>query len=240
MLESWQKSLSDPYLSKPVTWLLSLIKWLGSYRFWLGLTWARVFYRLEIDQNTYIPPKGGCIVAFNHVCEPADTIICLLIKHRRPDSYLFSWDSTIRIVSRLSDAIGLPGAAERFINVDKRGPYSAMDLLQARQILQAGGCVALAPEGEVTWDGRLQFPLAPGAAWLALHTAAPVIPIVSQGGYDIQPVWYREKIHLTGRIRIRGGKPLILCEQPVEEVTSEQLQAANQLLWDALAELLKK
>jgi 1-acyl-sn-glycerol-3-phosphate acyltransferase len=105
-------------------------------------------------------------------------------------------------------------------------------------VLLDGGCVAIAPEGETTWDGRLQSPLAPGAAWLALHTAVPIIPIISRGGYDVQPLWQREKIHLTGRIRVRIGQPLVLCEQPLERVHEVQLQSASQRLWQVLADLI--
>jgi 1-acyl-sn-glycerol-3-phosphate acyltransferase len=86
----------------------------------------------------------------------------------------------------------------------------------------------------------LQSPLAPGAAWLALHTAVPIIPIVSRGGYDVQPLWQREKIRLTGRIRIRVGQPLVLCEQRLERVNDAQLQAASQRLWQVLSELLSR
>ena len=57
--------------------------------------------------------------------------------------------------------------------------------MQARGVLQQGGAIMITAEGEWTWDGRLQDPLAPGASWLALRTGAPVVPVVSAGGYDV-------------------------------------------------------
>jgi 1-acyl-sn-glycerol-3-phosphate acyltransferase len=237
--ENLQQSIYKPYQKKYQTVLLSLFKRLGDGRLRLGLDWARIFYRLHIDDNVSIPAKGGYLVAFNHVSDIADALVYLVIRKRRPDVHLFSWSLTSGIISDLMETFGVPKSAEHLLFVDKRFMLSVNELLRARQVLLDGGCVAIAPEGETTWDGRLQSPLAPGAAWLALHTAVPIIPIVSKGGYDVQPLWQKEKIRLTGRIRIRGGKPLVLCEQPLVRVSNDQLQSASQRLWQALADLLK-
>jgi 1-acyl-sn-glycerol-3-phosphate acyltransferase len=127
------------------------------------------------------------------------------------------------------------GAQQLFVN--KRQGLSAEGLLRARQVLLGGGAVALAPEGEITWDGRLQYPLARGAAWLALHTAAPVVPVISRGGYDIQPLWQIEKIRLTGRMSVRIGQPIKLSPEPQPVVSDEALQIAKQRLWQAMSDL---
>jgi 1-acyl-sn-glycerol-3-phosphate acyltransferase len=238
MHEPLQKSIHKQYQKKYQALLIGLVKRLGGARLRLGLGWARIFYRLQIEEDASIPVKGGCLVAFNHVSDIADTMVYLVIHHRRPDVYLFSWSLNIGIISGLLEALGLPESGEHLLVADMRRTLNVNELLRARQVLLDGGCVAIAPEGETTWDGRLQSPLAPGAAWLALHTAVPIIPIISRGGYDVQPLWQREKIHLTGRIRIRIGQPLVLCEQPLERVSDAQLQTASQRLWQVLAELL--
>jgi 1-acyl-sn-glycerol-3-phosphate acyltransferase len=216
--------------------LLSLAKRLGGER--LAWNLARTFYRLQVKGDGSIPARGGCLVAFNHVSDYADGLVYLVIHRRRPDVYLFTWSLARENFSGLLEALGLPGSGERLLTTDMRRSLSVNELLRARQVLLDGGCVAIAPEGETTWDGRLQSPLAPGAAWLALHTAVPIIPIISRGGYDVQPLWQREKIRLTGKIRIRAGRPLVLCEQPLERVGDAQLQAASQRLWQVLTELL--
>jgi len=241
MYEPLQQSMYRPYRKKYQTVLLSLVKRLGDgrLRLRLGLDLARIFYRLHIDDNVSIPVKGGCLVTFNHVSDIADALIYLVIRKLRPDVHLFSWSLTSGIISDLMEACGVPLSGAHLLFVDKRFMFSINELLRARQILLDGGCIAIAPEGETTWDGRLQYPLAPGAVWLALHTAVPIIPIVSKGGYDVQPLWQREKIRLTGKISIHGGQPLVLCEQPLERVNDDQLKAANQSLWQALADLLR-
>jgi 1-acyl-sn-glycerol-3-phosphate acyltransferase len=216
--------------------LLGLAKLLGGERLLLNL--ARIFYQLQVEEDALIPASGGCLVAFNHVSEITEALVYLVIHRRRPDVFLFSASHTGEIISGLAEALGLAEVSEHLLFTDKRRTPSVNGLLRARQMLLDGGCVAIAPEGDLTWDGRLQSPLAPGAAWLAMHTAVPIIPIVSTGGYDVQPVWQREKIRLTGKICIRAGQPLVLCEHPLERVTEVQLETASQRLWQALADLL--
>ena len=232
MRESFQNSLHNQRQEL----LLGLAKSLGGERLMLSL--ARIFYRLHVEEDASIPAGGGCLVAFNHVSDIADGLVYLVIHRRRPDVCLFTWRLSSYEISGLLEALGLSESGKRLLFTDKRRILSVNELLRARQILLDGGCVAIAPEGEDTWDGRLQSPLAQGAAWLALHTAVPIIPIISKGGYDVQPLWQREKIRMTGRICIRVGEPLVLCEQPLERVTEAQLQTSSQHLWQVLAELL--
>ena len=234
MNEPLQKSIHKHYQ----VWLSGLASKLGGERLRLGL--ARILFKLQIEEDLSIPAKGGCLVAFNHVSDAADTIVYLVIQHYRPDVFLFVWNLNRDIISSFLRTTGLARSAERLILTDMRLTQNANELLRARQVLLDGGCVAIAPEGETTWDGRLQSPLAPGAAWLGLHTAVPIIPIISRGGYDVQPLWWREKIRLTGRIQIRAGQPLVLCDHPLEKVTEFQLQAASQRLWQVLSELINR
>ena len=167
MYEPLKQSIYKPYQKKYQTVLLSLVKRLGDGRLRLGLDWARIFYRLHIDDNVSIPAQGGCLVAFNHVSDIADALVYLVIRKRRPDVHLFSWTLTSSIISELMEALGVPKSDEQLLYVDKRFMLSVNELLRARQLLLDGGCVVIAKEGETTWDGRLQSPLAPGAAWLA-------------------------------------------------------------------------
>ncbi len=97
----------------------------------------------------------------------------------------------------------------------------------------------MAAEGEITWDGQLQHPLAPGTAWLALRTGAPVVPIVSIGGYDVQPRWWLDKPRLSGRISIPVGQPYHLSKAPLSRVTADALAAANQCVWEAMHGLIQ-
>ena len=217
-------------------YLLNLARRLGGAPLLLWL--ARCCYRLKVEGIENIPTNGACLLAFNHVSNIADALVYLVLRMQRPDLYLFTWRLVQDEISGLIEAAGLNTAGPQLLFTHKRKGLSVAELLRARQILLQGGAVALAPEGEPTWDGRLQYPLAPGAAWMALRTACPVIPVVSIGGYDIQPLWQTEKIRLTGRILIRIGQPFNLCEEPLESVSPEEIDLASNQIWRALADIL--
>ena len=199
---------------------------------------ARLFYRLRLEGLENIPAGGACLLPFNHASPMADALLHLALRRRRPDVQLFVWRLVGEHVGGLLQAFELPAGEEKLYYAHKRPALTAADLLRARHSLLHGGAVSLAPEGELTWDGRLQHPLAPGCAWLALHTAALVVPAVTLGGYDLQPLWQIEKTRLTGRVQIRIGQPFQLCEQPLEKVEDEQLAAASQRIYDEMAALL--
>ena len=210
---------------------------LGGER-WLFLL-ARLLYRLRIEGEAFIPVTGACLFPFNHVSQPADLLVNALIRRRRPQVSLFGWQGWQgeNPLEHFLVGAGETGAANRVLRATKAQGLSAGEVLRARSLLLQGGAIALAAEGEITWDGRLQHPLAPGAAWLALRTAAPLVPVVSSGGYDLQPRWQMERIRWSGRLTIRVGEPLHLCEAPVLQMDEELLAAANERLWQAMAAL---
>jgi 1-acyl-sn-glycerol-3-phosphate acyltransferase len=115
---------------------------------------------------------------------------------------------------------------------------SATSLLQAYNLLRQGKILGLGGiDGEWSWDGRLQ-PLRPGPAWLALRTGAPIILVLSQGGYDIWPRW-AERPHLTGKLILRISRPLYLGEAPVERVTQDMLREANRRILAEIQTILE-
>ncbi|MBN1954278.1 MAG: 1-acyl-sn-glycerol-3-phosphate acyltransferase [Anaerolineae bacterium] len=201
---------------------------------------GRLFYRLRVEGVEYIPASGACLFAFNHVAQPVDLMTNVLIRRHRPDIYLFGLHG-FQGENPLAQFLALMGqqeAEEQVLRAYKARGLSAGELLRALRLLQAGAALALAAEGEFTWDGRLQHPLAPGAAWLGLRSGAPIVPVVSSGGYDVQPRWWLERMRLTGRVTIRVGPPLILSERPVQRLDDAEMEAANQRLWEAMAALL--
>jgi 1-acyl-sn-glycerol-3-phosphate acyltransferase len=197
---------------------------------------GRIFYRLRIEGAVHIPATGACLFAFNHVAQPVDLMVNVLIRGRRPDVHLFGLHGFQgeNPLAQFLELMGGQDAEAQVLRAYKARGLSAGELLRALRLLQAGAAIALAAEGEFTWDGRLQHPLAPGAAWLALRSRAPVVPLVSSGGYDIQPRWWLDRIRLTGKVTIRVGAPLLLSETPIRRLDDDQLETANQRLWEAM------
>ncbi|MBN1660180.1 MAG: 1-acyl-sn-glycerol-3-phosphate acyltransferase [Anaerolineae bacterium] len=218
---------------------LRLGKRLGGER--LLFVAGRVLYCLRIEGAEKIPTTGPCLLPFNHVSQPADLLANALIRRRRPDMCVFGWQGLRgeNPLVHFVTALGEPYPDDWLLRAYKARALSAGELLRALRLVQAGAALSIAAEGEITWDGRLQHPLAPGAAWLALRTGAPVVPIVSLGGYDLQPRWQMERIRLNGRLTIRVGRPFALCDEPVTRPDDETLQAANERLWQEMAALLK-
>ncbi len=221
------------------TRLARFVNSLGGEKF--VLLAGRLLYRLKITGQEHIPETGACLFAFNHVSIITDLFTQVVIRQRRPAYHLFSVQELRgnNPVAHALAGIGNEAALERLLLAYKARGLSAASLLKSYNLLLEGQSIALAAEGEMTWDGRLQYPLAPGAAWLALRTAVPVIPIVSVGGYDIQPRWQWKKMRFWGRIEIRVGTPIQICDAPITRFSSALLNNANDLIWKTMANLLE-
>ena len=102
----------------------------------------------------------------------------------------------------------------------------ALTLLDGYRILSQRGIAMLNPEGDMPWDGR-PLPLGQAMAWLGLHTAAPIVPVVGQiGSYDIWPRW-QTRPSGRGTLRQIIGKPFKLTDTPQIKITQQDLVEAN-------------
>jgi 1-acyl-sn-glycerol-3-phosphate acyltransferase len=110
-------------------------------------------------------------------------------------------------------------------------------LLSAFRALRQGKIVALNPEGETSWEGRL-VPAKPAVAWVALRLGAPIVLVVAtKGAYDVWPKW-AERPHLTGRFQVRVGKPFRLTDSPCSRVSDEMIVRANQRIMEEMTALV--
>ncbi|NIV34481.1 MAG: hypothetical protein GWN58_34975, partial [Anaerolineae bacterium] len=110
--------------------------------------------------------------------------------------------------------------------VPHSAPQLSKGILDGYRVLLNNGIVIHNPQGDATWDGR---PTAFGriAAWLALRTAAPIVPILSSiGCYEIWPRWQRLPSR-KGRFRLCIDEPLELTDRPLDRVTDQDLEEAN-------------
>jgi 1-acyl-sn-glycerol-3-phosphate acyltransferase len=110
-------------------------------------------------------------------------------------------------------------------------------LLSAFRALRQGRIVALNPEGETSWEGRL-VPAKPAVAWVALRSGAPIVLVVAtKGAYDVWPKW-AERPHLTGSFQVRVGKPFRLTDSPCSRVSDEMIAQANQRIMEEMTALV--
>lgn len=105
------------------------------------------------------------------------------------------------------------------------------------RLLDKGAIVCIYPEGERSWDGRLQPPRL-GAIRLALRAGVPVIPCAIHGSYDILPRWSHAV--RRARIRIRYGSPLHIGPIHDRRTRERQLPDAARSVMNAIADLLEQ
>jgi hypothetical protein len=103
------------------------------------------------------------------------------------------------------------------------------DLLDATRrvgaVLASGSVVAIAGEGRIHVRETELLPISEGAAYFALRSGVPIVPIAING-----TSWLR----FGGRIRVRVGEPIVVDGRPTREAVAE----ATARLTASLSELI--
>jgi 1-acyl-sn-glycerol-3-phosphate acyltransferase len=105
-------------------------------------------------------------------------------------------------------------------------------LREAQELLKAGGCLGMFPEGTRSRTAQLQSG-EPGSALIALRTGSPVQPVA---------LWGTEKVRLPRdllartRVHVRFGKPFTL-ERP-KRITREDVEVGTERIMRGIAALL--
>lgn len=209
-------------------------------RFWqIFLFFAKIFYRLKIEGEENIPEEGPLIIVFNHIAPIIDSLTGGIAMKKRPDSAIFGGAALPMrgFMGKMFSGGGLHLGRIVFLSAMKGQGLSGIELLKALKVLKEGRAVSLAAEGEISWDGKLQYPLAPGAAWMALRAHAPVIAIISSGGYDVMPRWAKFP-KLTGKVTIKVGKPFYVCDGPITRLTDQMITDASDKIYNEMASLI--
>jgi hypothetical protein len=106
------------------------------------------------------------------------------------------------------------------------GGLLGLGLLDALEYLSRGGVFLTNPDGDMARDGR-PMPMGRGSAWVGLHSAAPMVPIVPAISlYDAWPPW-QFLPSLRGRVIQRVGKPFKVTDKPLQKVGEEDVAKAN-------------
>lgn len=202
---------------------------------WLLFAYVlRFLYRFRIDGKERMPQEGPLIVLFPEIGVISNvsstwaywTILRkpLLTMPDRVVSYAQEQLWALPYMRLIMERV----AYTRPIVAHAAGPL-AFNLLDGYRALRQDGIVIMNPEGDMPWDGR-PLPLGNGAAWLALRTAAPIVPLVWDARiYDIWPRW-RIRPWLRGRPTLIVGDTLKLCDTPMANVTPQDIEAANAVI----------
>lgn len=201
----------------------------------------RFLYRFRLQGNERMPQEGPLIVLFPEIGVVSNVTSTWAYWQvlRRPLLHMPD-----KVVSYAQEQLwALPYLRlimERASNMRPLVAHSAgplaLHLLDGYRALREGGIVIMNPEGDMPWDGR-PLALGGGAAWLALRTAAPIVPLVWNAAiYDIWPRW-RMRPWLRGRPTLTVGEAFRLCDTPMVNATQQDVDAANARIRDVLDRL---
>jgi len=208
-----------------------LLQWLITLPWLLVGGAMRFLYGFRVEGEEHVPAEGPFIVLQSEF-----SMICFLMSGWSSIILLkgMAMQSPDKVISYLQEQLlafsYFRSAADQAKFMRALIPHSAgrlaLNLMDGYKVLRKGGVVLLNPEGDMTWDGR-PIPIGSAAAWLGLHTAAPLVPMIpAAGAYDIWPRW-KVLPGLRGRATLRVGQPFSLCDAPQARVTDEDLQRAN-------------
>ncbi len=182
-----------------------------------GRLWFKVFFKLRVIGLENVPMHGPGLICCNH-CSYLDPMVVVVSFPRKVYSLsrkeIYQQPLLGPIIRRL-------GA----VRID-RGSLADKDALQAiLRIMDKGNLCIVYPEGTRSYDGRLQ-PAHNGAAFLAVKSAAPIIPVAIIGSYECWP--RQRKWARPGRITVRIGQPVSYHLPADRECHKEDLTTISQ------------
>jgi 1-acyl-sn-glycerol-3-phosphate acyltransferase len=184
-----------------------------------GLT--RSYLRVRAVDRDHLP-AGPAIYCFNHLSW-ADPFVLMAVLPFRPRLFFFGPKEEDMKLGARNRMMGWTGAAIPY----KPGKD---DLIRSTRrvsaVISAGGVVAIAGEGRIHASESELWPLNDGAAYFALRSGVPIVPIAING-----TSWLR----FGGRVTITVGKPLPTEGRP----TREAVTALTEATWVALHALVR-
>ena len=155
---------------------------------------TRAYLRVRLDDRERLPP-GPAIYCFNHMSW-ADPFVLMATLPFRPRLWFFG---------PKEEDMGVGGRNRLMTWTGTAIPYKPAknDLLDATRrvgaVVATGAVVAIAGEGRIHAGESDLLPLSEGAAYFALRSGVPLVPIAITG-----TSWLR----FGGRIRVRVGEPI--------------------------------
>jgi 1-acyl-sn-glycerol-3-phosphate acyltransferase len=194
----------------------------GTWRGWAGpagSAFVRSYASLEVIGAEHVPPTGPLILAPNH----RSMLDIPALMAAAPRKVTFMAKSEIYANAALAMLWRkLGGFPVRRKIADLRALDTALALLDR------GEAVAVYPEGTRNREGREPLlPFLQGAAWLALHTGAPIVPCGIRGTGLREPLWKRRHVRVAFGDRVDvTAEPDLAVRRQKQTVITDRLAAA--------------
>lgn len=166
---------------------------------------VRLLWNPRVSGLENVPHEGGFVIASNHLANIDSFMIPVVlpraIRFVAKESLWTQKGPHGAVLHWFFDAVGA-------VPVDREALSSGKGALQAGlDVLRNGEGFAVYPEGHRSKDGLLH-PGKQGAAWLALESGCPVIPVGLKGTQHM----FSSLIPRRGEMTIRVGTPITLEE----------------------------
>jgi 1-acyl-sn-glycerol-3-phosphate acyltransferase len=195
-------------------------------RYWLariivGLL-ARAYLRVHLEGRDRLP-HGPAIYCFNHL-NWIDPFALMAVLPFRPRLWFFGPKEEDMAVGGRNRLMYWTGTAIPY----KPGKNDLLDATRRMAaVIGTGSVVAIAGEGRIHVRESELLPLSEGAAFFALRSGVPLIPISING-----TSWLR----FGGRVRIRVGEPIPMVGRATREVVEEATATLTAALQDLVAD----
>jgi 1-acyl-sn-glycerol-3-phosphate acyltransferase len=191
--------------------------WRRTVRYWVSrlaaATLVRAWLRPRLEGRERLP-AGPAVYCFNHL-NWVDPFVLMAILPMRPRLYFFGPKEEDMAVGGRNRLMSWTGAAVPY----KPGKN---DLLEATRLVQAifasGGVLAIAGEGRIHARESELLPISEGAAYFALRSSVPLVPIAING-----TSW----LGFGGRVRVRVGEPIQGAGRPTHEAITALTAAVS-------------
>lgn len=191
---------------------------------------ARLLWGLRVEGAEHVPRSGPFIVVSNHCSNLDPPFIGWATGHQVGRVVHFMAKIEMRgwlFIGWLATQSGT-----YFV---RRGEGDRKAQRFSLDALADGRPIALFAEGTRSRDGRLQ-PFKSGAAFLAIRSGAPILPVAISGSHRLFPGGTR--IPRSTRLTVRIGKPLMLPHQASGRIDRSALERGTEQMHDAVRSLL--
>ncbi len=182
----------------------------------VGRVLSETFFRLHVIGLENVPRHGPGLVCSNH-CSYLDPMLATFAIPRKVYSLsrkeIYQQPLLRPFIHRLGG-----------VRIDRESLADKGALQTLLAIMDHGDLCMIYPEGTRSFDGRLQNPHN-GAAFLAVKSGAPVIPMAVIGSYECWP--RQRKLPRMGRITVRIGQPAIYHLAPERQSHKDDLTAIS-------------